>query len=222
MNRRSEPDRFALPFPMAQNDTSPWIGIPPSDRDTYLSYCRFLNIAADCKVVAGGDASNRFDPRRDTQRCLKNIFDDAKIAKHFEQGMIEEVDTNLNALGTVKSWRDSDYLHLYVSFSRERIALLRRYPDKVMEIKRLSPQSIKSEAKKDSYSFVPSAWRAIRDADIARKQKLAFRKGVDIYCKNCGNSNCSFYLLQTSSADEPEDMMITCNVCGTRWSKKAA
>eukprot|EP01135_Chromosphaera_perkinsii_P007067 Nk52_evm6s684 gene=Nk52_evmTU6s684 len=36
-------------------------------------------------------------------------------------------------------------------------------------------------------------------------------------CGKCKQRNCSYYQMQTRSADEPMTTFVTCNECGTRW-----
>ena len=36
-------------------------------------------------------------------------------------------------------------------------------------------------------------------------------------CKHCKESKCTYYQLQTRSADEPMTTFVTCTVCKTRW-----
>mgnify|MGYP001186892887 FL=1 len=36
-------------------------------------------------------------------------------------------------------------------------------------------------------------------------------------CKKCGKKKCSFYQLQTRSADEPMTTFVNCLVCGSSW-----
>ena len=41
---------------------------------------------------------------------------------------------------------------------------------------------------------------------------------TDIYkCGRCKKRECTFYQLQTRSADEPMTTFVTCLNCGTRW-----
>ena len=36
-------------------------------------------------------------------------------------------------------------------------------------------------------------------------------------CYKCKSTNCSYYQLQTRSADEPMTTYVTCLECGQRW-----
>ena len=36
-------------------------------------------------------------------------------------------------------------------------------------------------------------------------------------CRKCKSKNCTFYELQTRSADEPATIFVTCLDCGKNW-----
>ena len=36
-------------------------------------------------------------------------------------------------------------------------------------------------------------------------------------CRKCKSNECSYYQLQTRSADEPMTTFVTCISCGNRW-----
>ena len=39
----------------------------------------------------------------------------------------------------------------------------------------------------------------------------------DFTCSKCKSKKCTFYQLQTRSADEPMTTFVTCIECGNRW-----
>ena len=64
----------------------------------------------------------------------------------------------------------------------------------------------------------PEKWKSI----IERREWLEYKKKnmatTDIfYCHKCGKKKCTFYQLQTRSADEPMTTFVNCLVCGNAW-----
>lgn len=64
----------------------------------------------------------------------------------------------------------------------------------------------------------PEKWKPI----IERMEWLEYKKKnmatTDIfYCHKCGKKKCTFYQLQTRSADEPMTTFVNCLVCGNAW-----
>lgn len=67
----------------------------------------------------------------------------------------------------------------------------------------------------------PEAWAGILDREMLRKA-AAYEVNVtsmtDIYtCGKCKQQRCTFYELQTRSADEPMSTFVRCLNCGHRW-----
>ena len=64
----------------------------------------------------------------------------------------------------------------------------------------------------------PEKWKPI----IEKMEWLEYKKKnmatTDIfYCHKCGKRKCTFYQLQTRSADEPMTTFVNCLVCGNAW-----
>jgi transcription elongation factor S-II len=75
--------------------------------------------------------------------------------------------------------------------------------------------------KMSSYELCPEKWRHMFDRQLLREQKILegdkSRSTDQFKCHRCGKRECSFYELQTRSADEPMTQFITCLNCGKRW-----
>ena len=67
----------------------------------------------------------------------------------------------------------------------------------------------------------PQRWKALIDARIKRdSQNTEMRASTDMFtCKKCKSKKCSYYELQTRSADEPSTIFITCLDCGKNWKQ---
>jgi transcription elongation factor S-II len=75
------------------------------------------------------------------------------------------------------------------------------------EIAKLSPDKL-----------FPEKWKQI----IERREWVEYKKKnmatTDIfYCHKCGKKKCTFYQLQTRSADEPMTTFVNCLVCSNAW-----
>uniref|UniRef100_A0A6C0CST6 TFIIS-type domain-containing protein n=1 Tax=viral metagenome TaxID=1070528 RepID=A0A6C0CST6_9ZZZZ len=70
-------------------------------------------------------------------------------------------------------------------------------------------------------NIYPEVWKGIIDRELLRT-KAAYEPQAtamtDRYtCGKCKKNKCSYYELQTRSADEPMTMFINCLHCGHRW-----
>jgi DNA-directed RNA polymerase subunit M/transcription elongation factor TFIIS len=97
----------------------------------------------------------------------------------------------------------------------KNIRLVQRFEDKEFTLDEL--------AAKNCYELYPEVWKELSDRLIMREQKLLEgNKGMatdQFKCHGCGKRECTFYELQTRSADEPMTIFITCVNCGKRWKQ---
>ena len=72
-----------------------------------------------------------------------------------------------------------------------------------------------------SYEMYPENWKELADRQMLREKKLLEgNKGsaTDRFkCNRCGKRECSYYEMQTRSADEPMTIFVNCLNCGKRW-----
>mgnify|MGYP001257650641 CR=1 FL=1 len=72
-----------------------------------------------------------------------------------------------------------------------------------------------------SIDIYPERWTELINKKVKQDQKLNDYKPeamTDIFkCRKCGSRQCSYYEVQTRSADEPMTQFITCLKCNTRW-----
>ena len=67
----------------------------------------------------------------------------------------------------------------------------------------------------------PERWNVLIDRKIKReKHKYSdnMAASTDTFtCNKCKKNKCTYYQMQTRSADEPMTTFVTCLNCGTRW-----
>ena len=72
-----------------------------------------------------------------------------------------------------------------------------------------------------SYEMYPENWFELKDKLIQREQKILegnkSRATDQFKCRRCHKRECTYYELQTRSADEPMTIFITCLNCGKEW-----
>lgn len=67
----------------------------------------------------------------------------------------------------------------------------------------------------------PDRWSKLIEAKIKR-DKNKFETNVEaatdtFTCRKCKSNKCTYYQMQTRSADEPMTTFVTCIECGNRW-----
>ena len=80
------------------------------------------------------------------------------------------------------------------------------------------PEKIVSMKSQDLY---PDLWEEIilknrKKMDLLSKKNNA--QGTNLFkCGKCKEKNCTYYQMQTRSADEPMTTFVTCLNCSNRW-----
>jgi len=67
----------------------------------------------------------------------------------------------------------------------------------------------------------PMRWEILLDLKMKRDKKKYDTKleaATDTFkCRKCKSNECTYYQMQTRSADEPMTTFVTCINCGNRW-----
>ena len=67
----------------------------------------------------------------------------------------------------------------------------------------------------------PDHWRTLIEQKVKRDANKFNKKvqaSTDMFtCKKCRSKECTYYELQTRSADEPATIFVTCLTCGKNW-----
>jgi transcription elongation factor S-II len=73
----------------------------------------------------------------------------------------------------------------------------------------------------NTYELFPSRWRDQFDQQQVReKRQLEGNRSMatdQFLCTRCWKRECTYYEMQTRSADEPMTIFITCINCGKHW-----
>jgi DNA-directed RNA polymerase subunit M/transcription elongation factor TFIIS len=71
------------------------------------------------------------------------------------------------------------------------------------------------------YEIYPELWKTLLNEKMERdKNKYEVDKRLatsEFKCRKCNQRECSFYQLQTRSADEPMTTFVSCMNCGNKW-----
>lgn len=74
-----------------------------------------------------------------------------------------------------------------------------------------------------SYELKPTHWKDLKDQQFRREQRILegnLAMATDRFrCSRCHKKLCSYYELQTRSADEPMTIFIRCLNCGKQWKQ---
>lgn len=124
-----------------------------------------------------------------------------------------------------RNWKSQPFQDLYKQTAQQILwnihpqspvknpRLIQRIKDKEFSLDALGSMS--------AYDMYPEHWKELADKQLIREQKILegnkSRATDQFKCRRCGKQECTFYEMQTRSADEPMTIFITCINCGKRW-----
>jgi len=126
-----------------------------------------------------------------------------------------------------KSWRNQTFVDIYLAVSRRIIGNLN--PDSYVCNKSLWERYAAKEltleqiAKQNHFELCPENWQQMVDIQAKRERTQLegdFSRATEKWqCNGCKMRKCTYYELQTRSADEPMTIFIHCLNCGKRWTQ---
>ena len=127
---------------------------------------------------------------------------------------LKEADNNK----VFKKWGNHKFVLLYLNKLRSVYANLT--PE---ILNKLSNGDIKSFsiAFMTHQELVPQRWAVLIENKMKRdksKYENNIEAATDTFqCRKCKSNKCTYYQMQTRSADEPMTTFVTCIVCDNRW-----
>lgn len=162
--------------------------------------------------------------RENIQKKLADVllFDptvDPNSAANLEKGIYNYAIKEATQRKIVKKWENPFFVQIYKD--RLRSIYLNLKNTELLEQVRSGEIATQSLAFMTHQELQPKQW----DELIQRKIKRDASKYVDntqastdmFTCKKCRSKRCTYYELQTRSADEPATIFVTCLDCGKHW-----
>lgn len=146
----------------------------------------------------------------------KGIFSEAAI-ENIEKSIYNTCLQIANTRSIVKKWDNPFFVHIYVDKIR---SIYFNLPEitRLLNDKKVKPHEVGMMSHQD---MAPEKWqKLIEDKKIRDENKYTpkLEASTDNFtCRKCKSKECSYYQLQTRSADEPMTTFVTCLKCGNRW-----
>jgi transcription elongation factor S-II len=168
-----------------------------------MSYCKIENVDAF---------------RSNIRKKLDVILHNEKHSLNLEKGIFNYALKEADRHKIVKKWDNKHFVQIYVDHLRSIMTNL-----KGDVLKQLSDGSIKPHviAFMTHQELMPEKWDSLIQAK-AKRDKNKFETNLaaatDVFtCRKCKGNQCTYYQMQTRSADEPMTTFVTCILCYTRW-----
>ena len=159
--------------------------------------------------------------RENIRKKLNNILNcaDPNIPINLEKGIFNYAIKEASNRKIVKKWENRAFTQIYIDKLRT-IYMNLKNPDLLQQIKNAEITS-QSVAFMTHQELNPAIWKTLIDQKIKRdasKFTTNIQASTDMFtCKKCKSNKCTYYELQTRSADEPATIFVTCLDCGKHW-----
>jgi len=172
-------------------------------------------------------SNNSDEIRIKTVIKFNNILNNLKLSKIIEKSIynyVIDVSKNKNIL---RLWSDNVFKQLYINkcisiysnLNNDSYIKNNYLLNNILEGK-INPNNI---ANLSVYDIFPDNWKDLMDKKSKVdeiKYKLKPEAMTDQFkCRKCFSRSCSYYEVQTRSADEPMTQFITCLDCKNRWKQ---
>ena len=158
--------------------------------------------------------------RENIRKHLSTLINDDKISSNLEKGVLNYSINVSNNKNIVKKWDNGYFVIIYTE--RLRTVLFNLKNNKEL-LKKIKNKEIKAHnlAFMNHQEMDPERWKPLIE-DKKIRDKNMYNPQIDantdnFTCGKCKSNRCSYYQLQTRSADEPMTTFVTCIDCGNRW-----
>ena len=157
--------------------------------------------------------------RANIRKHIDKKLNNENASLNLEKGIYNYTIETATKLNIVKKWDNSYFVTIYLGRLRTIYNNLKYDSVKNM----LLNKEIKSHelAFMTHQQMVPEKWDSLIEEKRIRDQNKYEPKleasTDDFTCWKCKSKKCTYYQLQTRSADEPMTTFVNCLECGNRW-----
>lgn len=158
-------------------------------------------------------------------KMFEKLIDDKTLSLKIEKGIYNYVIRKSKEKNIKRYWSNINFKEFYLTKIRFVYSNIKKdsYIKNINFLKRIQSGEIDPEkiCYMNVYDIFPENWKELLDIKM-RKDKLKYELKpeamTDVFkCRKCGSRSCSYYEIQTRSADEPMTQFINCLNCGNRW-----
>jgi transcription elongation factor S-II len=150
---------------------------------------------------------------------LNELVQDEKKSRNMEKGVYNYALKEATNRKVVKKWDNPYFVQIYVDRLRS-IYLNLKNPTLLSQIQSGALKS-SNVAFMTHQEMMPEKWDTMIQEKIKRdknKYETTIEAATDTFkCRKCHSNKCTYYQMQTRSADEPMTTFVQCIECGNRW-----
>lgn len=157
--------------------------------------------------------------RQGVRNEIAKILPQKHYAANLEKGIFNWSIREADNKNVVKKWENVYFVQIYIDRFRT-IWVNLRDKDTISRIenKEIRPHQLGLMTHQE---IAPDKWEKLIQEKKEKDENRYAPKldgNTDMFtCRKCKSNKCSYYQLQTRSADEPMTTFVTCVNCGNRW-----
>ena len=156
--------------------------------------------------------------RSNIKQKLNDILKNEKNTSNMEKGIFNYSLKEADRHKIVKKWDNKHFVQIYVDRLRSVVVNLNNDIIEQINSGTIQPHIV---AFMTHQELVPEKWTKLIEAK-SKRDKNKFETNIaastDTFtCRKCKGNQCTYYQMQTRSADEPMTTFCNCILCGNRW-----
>lgn len=163
--------------------------------------------------------------RENIRKRFNKIVKKKSISLNLEKGIYNYAIKMAKQKNIVRKWENKTFAMIYLDKCKS--IYLNLDAKSSIKNKQLLKRLKKGDFKPHELAFMthhemyPEKWKYLIEEKIKRDQnegKVDLSAATDeFFCFKCKKRKCSYYQMQTRSADEPMTTFVTCLLCGNNW-----
>ena len=150
---------------------------------------------------------------------IDDILQNKTASENLEKGIFNYTLDHAEKINVVKKWDNTYFSRIYLDRTRTIYFNLQTESiQKMIKEKKLKAHKL---AFMTHQEMQPDKWNSlIQEKKIRDENKYEPKLEAstdDFTCFKCKSKKCTYYQLQTRSADEPMTTFVNCLDCGNRW-----
>lgn len=156
--------------------------------------------------------------RSNIRKKIDKKINNEKAALNLEKGIFNYTLKEAEQRKIVKKWDNKFFVQIYLNHLK---SILNNLNDKWIETINSGEIQAHKLAFMTHQELNHEMWAELIEAK-SKRDKNKFETNIaaatDTFtCRKCKNNKCTYYQMQTRSADEPMTTFCQCIICGNRW-----
>ena len=183
-----------------------------------------LNINHLFKSINMRNVENPEEFRKNVTNKIDQLLKNTKFSSNLEKGIYNYALKEASNRNLIKKWDNIYFVQIY----NDRLRTIYFNIKNTKNFKKMINDSINNKNKMKAHEFAylthhemdPKRWEKLLSEKAKRDEKKYERTqkvSSEFTCRKCQSKDCTYYQMQTRSADEPMTTFITCENCGNRW-----